>query len=144
MKAETQAKTALNVANLKTTKIGIRCDRASFLGNPFDMKSEADRPSVCDGFKKYLWAVVGHGRSPVDAANAIALSMELQVSAKWRSPTTGQFLAALEQVELAPDGTKLLCWCSPLRCHCDEYVNYRAWVKQTIEGNIEELLANRT
>jgi len=133
----------LNVANLKTTKIGIRCDRASFLGNPFDMKSEADRNKVCDGFKMYLWGVVGHGRSPRDSANAISVSMGLQISAKWRSPTTGQFLAALEQVELAPDGTKLLCWCSPLRCHCDEYVNYRAWVKQTIEGDRAALLSDR-
>ena len=123
----------LVTANLKITRVGIRCDRSSFLGNPFDLKSEADRASVCDGFKKYLWSIVGHGRSPVDAANTIAVSMGLPISAKWRSPTTEQFLAALDQVVQAPDDTKLLCWCAPLRCHCDEYVSYREWVEQTIE-----------
>ena len=133
----------LNVVNLKKTRTGIRCDRASFLGNPFDMKSEADRDKVCDGFRMYLWVIVRHGRSPVDAANAVALSMELPISAKWRSPTTGHFLAALEQVVQAPDGTNLLCWCSPRRCHCDQYVNYRTWVEQTIEGDSEALLADR-
>ena len=123
----------LITGNLKTTKIGIRCDRATYRGNPFDMKSEVERDLVCDGFDKYLWAIVGHGRSPVDAANTIALSMGLSISTKWYPPTTAQFLAALKRIEQAPDGTKLLCWCAPLRCHCDEYVSYREWVEQTIE-----------
>jgi len=130
----------LNISNLKTTKIGIRCDRSSFLGNPFDMKRETDRGKVCDGFRMYLWVIVRQGRSassaslsPVDAANAVVLSMGLPISAKWRSPTTGHFLAALEQVVQAPDGTNLLCWCDPLRCHCDQYVTYREWIKETIE-----------
>jgi len=123
----------LATANLKTIKVGICCDRSSYRGNPFDMKSEADRDNVCDGFKKYLWAILGHGRSPVDAANAIAVSMGLEISTKWRSPTREQFLEAMKQIEEAPDGTKLLCWCHPLRCHCDEYVSYREWLEQTIE-----------
>jgi hypothetical protein len=123
----------LITANLKATKAGIRCDRSSFLGNPFDMKSESERVKVCEGFRKYLWAILGHGRSPKDAANTIAGVMGLDISTKWRSPTSSQFLAAMKQIEEAPDGTKLLCWCSPHRCHCDEYVKYREWARATIE-----------
>jgi len=123
----------LLTANLKATKTGIRCDRSTFLGNPFDLKNETDRGRVCDGFKKYLWAIVGHGHTPVRAADAIALCMGLPISPRWQAPTTAQFLSALKRIEQAPDGTKLLCWCAPLRCHCDEYVSYREWVEQTIE-----------
>ena len=123
----------LITANLKATKAGIRCDRATYRGNPFEMKNESDRGKNCDGFKKYLWAIVGHGHSPIDAANAVAASMGLDISAKWRSPTTSQFLAALKQIEEAPDGTQLLCWCHPLRCHCDEYVSYLEWARATME-----------
>lgn len=121
----------LITANLKTTKYGIRCDRSTHLGNPFDLRNEGERDLICDGFRKYLWAVLGHGRSPNDAATSIALRMGLSVSAKWRSPTREQFLSALKLLEQAPDGTKLLCWCSPLRCHCDEYVKYRTWIKKS-------------
>jgi len=97
------------------------------------MKNESERVIVCDGFRKYLWAILGHGHSPTDAANTIAVVMGLGISAKWRSPTLSQFLAAMRQIEEAPDGTQLLCWCHPLRCHCDEYVKYREWARATIE-----------
>jgi hypothetical protein len=123
----------LITGNLKETKVGICCDRSSHRGNPFILKSEADRDNICDGFKKYLWAILGRGYSPVDAANAIAVSMGLEISTKWRAPTREQFLAAMKQIEEAPDGTQLLCWCHPLRCHCDEYVSYLEWARATIE-----------
>ncbi|MBD2153144.1 DUF4326 domain-containing protein [Leptolyngbya sp. FACHB-16] len=44
----------ITVANLRTTRAGIRCDRASALGNPFELRNEAERTTVVEAFRRYL------------------------------------------------------------------------------------------
>jgi hypothetical protein len=58
----------------------VNCDRRSKYGNPYVMKSEADRDFVCEQFEKNK-------------------------------------LPDLDVSELRDKD--LLCWCNPLRCHCD-------------------------
>ncbi len=49
----------INIANQSKTKAGIRGDRASVLGNPFDMgKDEGLRDRVCDAYDDYVKSVL--------------------------------------------------------------------------------------
>lgn len=116
------------VANLRETNVGIRCDRSSILGNPFEMRWELERPTVVEGFRRYLWLVAEHGYTPQDAAQLVAQQLNLQISGKWRSPTRQDFLAALKRLEKLHKPT-LLCWCFPLQCHCDVLIRYLEWRK---------------
>jgi Domain of unknown function (DUF4326) len=48
-----------------------RVDRATALGNPFDLASEAQRTAVIRAHKEYLWLVVSRGFEPVAAAEKL-------------------------------------------------------------------------
>lgn len=104
---------------------GHRCDRASYLGNPFDLKSEKLRDYVCDGFQEYFDLVLG-GAEPAIAMLDIAHKYDLYIAKSWHPPTRDQFLRELSRIEeiAKTEPCTLLCWCSPKRCHVETISNY--------------------
>ena len=70
----------------------VYCGRPSPLGNPFPMRTEADRDRVCDEYQKWF------------TDNLEVLKPELRKF--W--------------IKGAKDGELFLgCFCAPKRCHCD-------------------------
>lgn len=112
-----------NLRNKDTT--GLRCDRSSVLGNPFEMKTEDQRNPACDAFGQYFDLVVG-GVEPADAVKYMAQTIRLKVGRAWKAPTRDQFMVELKQIEeIARESPcTLLCWCNPKRCHVETIVNY--------------------
>lgn len=73
----------------------IYCGRGSALGNPFVMKSEADRDKVCDAYDEYLRRKIEEGNNPqCEQLN--------NIWAKWMKSDIA-----------------LICFCAPKRCHCE-------------------------
>lgn len=70
----------------KKNNMLVICDRQSIYGNPYVMRSEAERSEVV----KKFWYDIKNGKSKLTASNFNALH-----------------------------GKALLCWCAPLRCHCE-------------------------
>lgn len=68
----------------------IYCGRPSTLGNPHELKSEADRTQVLEQYREWLLAMIAENDDPV--------------------------MDALK--ELTEDSV-LGCWCKPKACHCD-------------------------
>jgi|GEM_PF-1951883 len=120
MKPNPSTQSLVTVLNQKQTKNGIRGDRASVLGNPFDMgRNEGLRDQVCDAYDDYFAAVLD-GADPTTAAPCIAQQTGLSLAAAWKQPSRDEFIAELNQLEkMQQQGNpiKLLCWCSPCRCH---------------------------
>lgn len=117
------------VANLRVQKQGVRCDRASVLGNPFDLRNESERDAVIQAFRKYLWEVCHVWEEPEHAAMAIAEKMGLAIAPKWKKPTREALVLEIQRLEQMESAT-LLCWCSPKPCHCDIIVRYLEWWKK--------------
>lgn len=63
--------------------------RPSKWGNPFSMRSEQDRDSVCDAYERWLERVFQ------------------------------QDPAARDRLKAQLRGKDLVCWCAPRRCHAD-------------------------
>jgi hypothetical protein len=80
----------------KPNTLNIRIDRASPLGNPFYMKSEAQRNEVCDKYEKWFASQISNKQSKV-------------------------YIEIVRLYKLARDGNhlNLQCWCAPKRCHGD-------------------------
>jgi uncharacterized protein YeaO (DUF488 family) len=74
--------------------------RPSPLGNPFVMKKEADRDSVCDEYETWFYRQI-QNRTP-------AVIAELER------------LHALAQTK----PVKLICYCAPKRCHADTIAKF--------------------
>lgn len=130
----------ITIGNLKATKQGIRCDRASPLGNPFHLCTESQRDAVIEGYRRYLWRVT-QGEEPIAAATAIASEMGLTLSGNLVYPTRQRLQAAIIEIEKQwqRDGkVTLLCWCKPAACHCDVIKNYLEW-----RSNHEHVYADR-
>ena len=75
--------------------INIKIDRTSVLGNPFYMKNESMRDSVCERYEKYFNS---------------------------RAKVLGEFRYEIIRIyNLAKSGKNinLQCWCKPKRCHGD-------------------------
>jgi len=113
------------IGHLKSSGLGYRCDRHSALGNPFAMRTEADRHQVIEGFRRYLWRIL-QGEEPLAAARAVSEAMGLAIASTARLPTRAKFLESLATLEAAHDPV-LLCWCSPRACHCDVIARYLDW-----------------
>jgi hypothetical protein len=118
----------ITIANLRNTKEGIRCDRSSFLGNPFEMRTEAERDSVCDAYDEYFDAMVTQLNANESViAHDLCKKYGVTLSKKWKRPySSGVFLNEVgklhEQAKTKP--LKLLCWCEPKRCHCRTIKQY--------------------
>jgi|GEM_PF-137780 len=103
---------------------GIPGDRASVLGNPFDMqRQERLRDPVCDAHDEYFDAVVVEGAEPVPTATRIAKARGLALAPAWKRPSRQAFmgaLAVLEQRQADGKPSEIMCWCYPSRCHLDK------------------------
>ena len=122
----------ITVGNLKNTREGIRCDRSSVLGNPFELEREEDRPKVIEGFRKWLWACLNHGDS-IKAASNIAELHGLKISPTWKRPTAEQVqkeLGRLLFIYQQSGQLTLLCWCEPLDCHTDVIRRCLLWLNK--------------
>jgi Domain of unknown function (DUF4326) len=122
----------ITVANLQNTKEGIRCDRISMLGNPFVLESELDRKRIVEMFRQYLYGITMFDEEPSTMAAQLSDRYAMAISNTWKRPTHRQFIGELNRIQilsLTQDCT-LLCWCSPLRCHCDILASYFKWKNQ--------------
>lgn len=115
----------LSIGHIKDGSEGRRCDRATPLGNPFEMKTEADRDPVCDAFQEYHDGILA-GRSPENSAESAKISWSVPISKRFKFPTREEYLNALAGIK---KGDRLLCWCAskrnPKRCHCQTLVSHK-------------------
>jgi len=84
------------VVNVKYTEYDVYIGRPSKWGNPFRLKIDGTRNSVCD--KHWLWL---HG--------------VIQAPQGEKPPS-------LDDIKRELMGKRLGCFCAPLRCHGDNYV----------------------
>lgn len=90
----------IEICNLRNEKpkysYDIKVDRSSVLGNPFVMKTEADRDRVCDEYEEYFYK-------------------------RLKDCTTMQRIIDFykEYGKL-----RLFCWCYPKRCHAETIKRY--------------------
>jgi len=75
------------------------------LGNPFAMKSEADRETVVAAYRIWLWAEIKNESSKARAE-----------------------LFAIARRVKAGESIRLVCWCKPLACHADIIVSAVNWL----------------
>jgi len=96
----------------------LRVDRQTAFGNPFPMGAdERLRAAVCDACEELL-------EDPIGAdLDAIAAKYQLCIDERFRGPAARSQLAdALGEAEArlrAGVSLRLMCWCSPKRCHAD-------------------------
>lgn len=124
------------VVHLKRHPDCYRVDRASALGNPFDLGSEDQRPIVVKAHKEYLWEMIrkrippDRDKEPIKAVEIVhARYPELTLARAWKRPTRAEFMAALAELEaVARRGDCAIgCWCAPRECHGDNYRDYLVW-----------------
>ena len=83
-----------NMRNEKPSKPwDVRVDRSSVLGNPYPMRTEAERDKVCDLYEQWL---------------EFKLKGDTQQSKE---------INRLAQLYLQYGKLNLFCWCAPKRCH---------------------------
>lgn len=96
---------SIEICNLRKQKptqpYDVRVDRQSVLGNPFFMKDESQRDSVCDKYKIYFIE-----------------QMKDKTSAFYKE------VQRLIQIYKQYDKLKLFCWCFPHRCHAETIRDY--------------------
>jgi hypothetical protein len=120
----------LSIGNIKNGDKGVKCDRSTPLGNPFFMKRDgSNRDAVCDAFQDYHDLIVNEEMLPFTAAQRVKRKYRLDLAMAFKFPTNQEYLAALAEIQ---PGDKLICWCFPLRCHCQTHVNHKLaeWGKE--------------
>lgn len=87
----------IEICNLRHEKpcypYDVRVDRATILGNPFEMTDESERDLVCDKYYDYFNEQI---------------------------KTNEEFLEALRnlyRIHQKYNKLRLFCWCAPKRCH---------------------------
>lgn len=84
---------------LKENEILIKIDRSTIVGNPFYMKREEERNTVCDKYNEYFYK-------------------QIAISSKFNK-------YILDIIEKSKTKDIILgCWCHPKRCHGDTILNY--------------------
>lgn len=86
----------IKIGNLKSGDEGEYCGRPSVLGNPFSIHGSITRDYVCDLYEKWLSKKIEEKDS--DIIDELTRLYKLYEKEK----------------ELT-----LLCFCAPLRCHCE-------------------------
>ncbi|API81865.1 hypothetical protein G20c_57 [Thermus phage G20c] len=84
------------ITNKRRGGKGIYVGRPSVLGNPFRLKSEADRDRVCELYRDWL-------------------NEKLKTNKAIRAELNRLYRLLIERGEL-----ELTCWCAPARCHAEE------------------------
>ena len=106
----------ITVVNKYKEPNNMYCGRGSALGNPFHMKTESERNTVCDKYEDWFY-------SQIDETNWLTTDTP--------NPAT-KHLRMIYRRALVAD-VNLGCFCAPRRCHCDT-------IKHFIDNKIEELL----
>lgn len=102
----------------------IRVDRASVLGNPFELKVESDRDYVIDNYRLWLWA-------NIQTKSECIIIPNQPVSKKWKKPMSAHVYRELCRIESKVkngEDVNLVCWCAPKRCHADVIKSCIAWM----------------
>lgn len=95
-----------NLRKQKPTEIyDVKVDRTSVLGNPFVMRSEMERDSVCDKYEL-------HFKSKVKNKDYMFMNE----------------LCNLLKLYEGYGKLRLFCWCSPKRCHAETIKKYIEFV----------------
>lgn len=138
----------IRIANLSDTKVGVRCDRASKLGNPFYISEEAFRDKNVKAYRAYLHLVVNTQAQPCNAAQEVSEKFNLEISIFWLRPSRAELIDELTRVEgliITQSEVTLLCWGPPGRNHCEvlkSYFNYSLDFcidgKLTVGGSLEK------
>lgn len=87
----------------------VRVDRKSVLGNPFLMRNESERESVCNEYAIYFDAIV---------KNNLKVLRDYGVSSKEREAFMNE-LRRLYVIHRKFGKLNLFCWCAPKRCHAE-------------------------
>lgn len=106
----------------------VKIDRASVLGNPFDMRNnEALRQPVTEAHQVWLEVVLEQGRriDAVRLAVDMAAELELTIAPSWKRPSSKAVIEELFRIEQLPQTHEvwIMCWCAPKACHGDAYKN---------------------
>ena len=109
--------------------IDIRVDRASVLGNPFELTNEEDRDKVCDAYVDWLWLNLVF----VDSKTIKSIKLDsfiskrkLIISKTFKNPAcfeVSREISRLINLLLDNKQLRLICWCSPKRCHAEAIKN---------------------
>ena len=93
----------IKIGNKRRGDKGEYCGRSTPLGNPFTMVSTsiAERNRVCDAYDKWLWD-----------------------SIRRQDENIVKELDRLNKIHKDTGELTLLCWCAPLRCHCETIRSY--------------------
>jgi hypothetical protein len=112
----------------------VACDRASVLGNPFDLVKESQREAVCTAYREWLWENIKLAQAGVDAC-VLPNCWNLKVAKAYKYPHAAQVYGALQGiVKLLNNGQKvrLLCWCKrsdrEVACHADVIERCVIWL----------------
>ncbi len=105
--------------------IDIRVDRASVLGNPFELTNEEDRDKICNAYKEWLYNQINNPSNySLDLAEWT--NKGFKIGFKFKYPTSNQVRKEISRLlNLIKQGKKLrlLCWCKEVdrevQCHAD-------------------------
>jgi len=123
----------LKVCHVKENLKGTRCDRASVLGNPYDLVNEKQRDNVCDSHWDYVLAVHAVEEKLLDTVLDPSCVSNLPVSKTWKRATPRQIKYQMQRLVVLHASTDIhyiSCWCrrstqtTKPRCHCDNYVRF--------------------
>jgi hypothetical protein len=113
----------------------IRIDRASVLGNPFDMgNDERLRPAIVEAHSAWLDALLANlALDAVQLAISMAEQLGLKLATAWKRPSGWVMIRELYRIGRIAKTQEvwILCWCSPEACHGDAY-------KAVIESGLVE------
>lgn len=110
--------------------VEIRVDRASVLGNPFELTNEADRDKVCDAYDEWLTSNIIQIKAYDLKHKSVDLTYWVdkgfKLAAKYKFPSCYEVCQELNKhLKLLRSGKKLVykCWCKcpnrEVRCHAD-------------------------
>jgi len=118
--------------------VDIRCDRASVLGNPFDMgKDESLRDTVCQAYREWLWENIQLAQRG-EERRVDCKRWGLRIATTYKNPTSLEVYNELLSIAgrlLADQKVRLLCWCKrsdrDVVCHVDIIVRCLIWLNRT-------------
>ena len=112
----------------------IRIDRASKLGNPFDLdRNESLRDSICDAYHRYLWESIKAANS--NALQPIVLEgYGLKLADSRQAVLPADVFHSLQTINEVnrSSNVRLMCWCvrpnQDIRCHGQSIIAAVRWL----------------
>ena len=108
----------IKIGNRKNGDWGVYCGRPSPLGNPYEMEDQSikERNRVCNLYTLWL-----HDKIAEEDPSVLRMFQNLDEAHKYSGELT------------------LLCWCAPLRCHCETIKRYLEDGSWEIEDDSENI-----